>query len=360
MAEVSRRSALLTGLGVAAAPVLAGAVAGGPARAAPAAPTAGQTHKFEMNIEDTRITLVESQTFHTFAFGGQVPGPLFHVGEGDRVEVTVNNLTTLPHTIHWHGLLQRGTWEMDGVPDTTQKAIAPGDSFTYKFVAEPSGTLWYHCHVNVNEHVAMRGMWGPFIVVPKRPLPIEKQVTGDYILMFSEWASAWADKAGEGGLPGDLFDYFTINGKSFPETQPIRVRKGDVIRLRLFGAGGGLHSIHIHGHVFEIVFKDGRPLPAPISADTVLLGPGERYDLILKCDNPGRWMVHDHIDAHTMNGHTPMGGMMTIIEYEEIPRTQDFYHWAHKQFVPDFYYEESLKKSPGVYVNPVFKGQAIS
>jgi FtsP/CotA-like multicopper oxidase with cupredoxin domain len=362
MPEVSRRSALLTGLGVAAAsPLLTGPSSSEAAQAAvKAAPAAGQAHHFEMNIEDTRIVLVGTQTFHTFAFGGQVPGPLVHVGEGDHVEVTVNNMTALPHTIHWHGLLQRGTWQMDGVPDMTQKAIQPGDSFTYKFTAEPAGSMWYHCHVNVNEHVAMRGMWGPFIVDRRNPLPIEKQVTGDYILMLSEWASAWAEKAGEGGMPGDVFDYFTINGKSFPETQPIRVKQGDFIRLRLFGAGGEFHSIHMHGHVFQIAFKDGHPLPAPILADTVVVGPGERYDIFVKCDNPGRWMIHDHVDSHTMNGHTPHGGVMTAIEYEGVPRDQEWYHWRHHEFVPDFYYEQSLKKPRGVYVNPVFKGKAIA
>jgi manganese oxidase len=84
-----------------------------------------ETRKFEMTIEDTKIVLVEHQGFHTFAFDGQVPGPLFHVKEGDHVIVNVTNLTTLPHTIHWHGLLQRGTWHSDGVPDTTQAAIKP-------------------------------------------------------------------------------------------------------------------------------------------------------------------------------------------------------------------------------------------
>jgi FtsP/CotA-like multicopper oxidase with cupredoxin domain len=359
--DLSRRSALLSGIGVAAAPLLAEVAATDAAHAATPAPSGGGAlHKFEMNIEDTELKLVGKQTFHTFAFGGQVPGPLFHVREGDTVELTLNNLTALSHTIHWHGILQRGTWEMDGVPDTTQKAIEPGETFVYKFVAEPSGTLWYHCHVNVNEHVAMRGMWGPFIIVPKKPIKVEKEVTGDYILMLSGWASAWADKAGQGGVPGDVFDYFTINGKSYPETQPIRVKKGDVIRIRLFGAGDSIHSIHIHGHVFEITFKDGRPLPAPIEADTVFVGPGERYDVILRCDNPGRWMVHDHIDNHTMNGHTPMGGIMTVIEYDEIPRNQDYYEWKNKEFIPDFYYEETLKKPLGIYGNPVLKGTPIA
>lgn len=357
--EITRRAAVLGGLGMAAVPLLTETAAAESVRKAAGAAAGAKEHRFEMNIEDTRITLVEKQTYHTFAFAGQVPAPLFHVGEGDHVEVIVNNLTTLPHSIHWHGLLQRGTWEMDGVPDMTQLSIQPGESFTYKFVAEPAGTMWYHCHVNVNEHVATRGMWGPFIIDPKKPSAIEREITGDYIMMFSEWATAWADKPGQGGVPGDVFDYFTINGKSFPETQPIRVKEGDVIRLRMFGAGGGFHSIHIHGHVFQIAYKDGHQLPAPINADTVLVGPGERYDIILRADNPGRWMIHDHIDSHTMNGHKPHGGVMTVIEYEGIPRDQAYYHWAHKEFVPNFYYEESLKQPHGIYPNPNFKGEPI-
>ena len=314
---------------------------------------------FDMNIEDTRITLVNKQQFHTFAFNGQVPGPLIHVREGDEVTVNVNNLTTLPHTIHWHGLLQRGSWQMDGVPDVSQPAIKPGDSFTYKFTAEPSGTMWYHCHVNVNEHVAMRGMWGPFIIDPKEPVPIEKEVTKDFILMLSDWASAWASKPGYGGVPGDVYDYFTINGKAFPDSQPIRIARGDIVRLRLIGAGEFAHAIHIHGHLFKVAFKDGRPLPAPYEADTIVVNPGERYDIIFEADNPGRWMVHDHVDSHTMNGDKPMGGMMTVIEYTDLKTEDGFYVWKDKEFAPDFYYEESLKKPHGMHDASVFKGQAI-
>lgn len=328
---------------------------------ATAASTAALAAKrtFEMNIEDTRITLVEKQQFHTFAFAGQVPGPLFHLDEGDEVEVTVNNLTALPHTIHWHGMFQKGTWQMDGVPDVTQPAIQPGETFTYKFVAEPSGTFWYHCHVNVNEHVVMRGMYGPFIVRPRKPTPIEKKVTKDFVLMLSDWASKWADKPGFGGVPGDVFDYFTINGRAYPESEPIRIQKGDVVRLRLIGAGDLSHSIHIHGHSFQIAFKDGFPLPSPIWADTVHVAPGERYDLILIADNPGRWMIHDHVDSHTMNGERPMGGIMTVIEYTEIKSDDAWYPWNKREPRPDFYYQDSLKKGPGIYTNDTFKGQAV-
>jgi FtsP/CotA-like multicopper oxidase with cupredoxin domain len=319
-----------------------------------------EKRSFEMTIEDTRINLVDNQDFHTFAFDGQVPAPLFHVKEGDEVTVNVTNLTTLPHTIHWHGLLQKGTWRNDGVPNITQDAIKPGDTFTYKFVAEPAGTMWYHCHVNVNEHVAMRGMWGPLIIDRQKPLPIEKRVTKDFILMFSDWASKWADKPGYGGVPGDVYDYFTLNGKSYPDTQPIKVRKGDFIRLRLIGAGEFVHSIHIHGHVFKVAFKDGHPLPNPYDADTISVAPGERYDIFIDADNPGIWMVHDHVDSHTVNGDKPMGGIMTVIQYEEIDAGKlDFYQWKNKKFIPDFFYEESMKKPYGKYDADLFKGQAI-
>ena len=314
---------------------------------------------FEMNIEDTRIVLVEKQTFHTFAFAGQVPGPLFYVDEGDDIVVKVNNLTALPHTIHWHGILQRESWKMDGVPDVTQEGIPPGESFTYKFKAEPSGTLWYHCHVNVNEHVALRGMWGPFIVRPRKPTALEKRVTRDFIVMLADWSSKWAEKPGFGGIPGDSFDYFTINGKSYPDDEPLRVHQGDVVRIRFIGAGDLVHSIHIHGHVMKIAFKDGHPLADPIDADTVLVGPGERYDVIFDADNPGRWMVHDHVDTHTTNGDRPDGGIMTVIEYAEIKSDDPWYVWNKRAPRPNFYYEDSLAKGPGIYTNDTFKGQAV-
>ncbi|MBI5816410.1 MAG: multicopper oxidase domain-containing protein [Nitrospinae bacterium] len=325
-------------------------------------PSKGWAEKrsFEMTIEDTKITLVEQQDFHTFAFNGQVPGPLFHVKEGDELTVNVHNLTALPHTIHWHGLVMKNNWKNDGVPGVTQKAIEPGKSFTYKFTAEPSGTMWYHCHVNVNEHVVMRGMWGPFIVDPKKPTPIEKKVTKDYIWMLSDWDSKYAFKPGNGGMPGDVYDYFTINGHSFPDTQPVRVKKGDVVRIRLIGAGEFIHAIHPHGHTFKVAFKDGRPLPAPYEADTIVVGPGERYDIIMEMDNPGLFPVHDHVDSHTLNGSKLMGGLMTVIEYDGIPvATDPVYAWSGKKFVPDFYYEESLKGSLGLKNNPAMKGQAI-
>jgi plastocyanin len=76
--------------------------------------------------------------------------------------------------------------------------------------------------------------------------------------------------------------------------------------------GAMAHPIHIHGHSFKIVATDGNPVPkdAQLTKDTVLVAPGERYDLELIANNPGVWMVHCHIENHAANG------MMTLLEYE--------------------------------------------
>ncbi|MDH4274330.1 MAG: multicopper oxidase domain-containing protein [Gammaproteobacteria bacterium] len=317
--------------------------------------------EFSLSVEEVLIKVAADLDYKVFAFNGQVPGPLIHVKEGDDLTVHVTNNTTLPHTVHWHGTLMTNNWRNDGVPGVTQENIAPGDTFTYKFKAEKVGSLWYHCHVNVNEHVGIRGMWGPMIVDPKTPTALEKSVTKDVIMMLSTWESGNANAYGSGGLFGEAEDYFSVNAKSFPNNQPIRVKKGDVVRLRFFGAGDGIHAMHPHGHDMQVTHKDGTRLPAPYEVDTLLIGPGERYDTIMKMNNPGLFIFHDHVDKQvTAKGKFP-GGPITVFEYDEIERPA-FYVWKDKDanFDPDFYYSASMKKGYGMFENPAFAGATAS
>lgn len=320
-------------------------------------PGYAEQRDFSMTIEEVSINVAPTLTAKVFAFNGQVPGPLIHVREGDDVTIHVTNNTTLPHTIHWHGVDQIGTWKNDGVPGVTQKPIEPGDTFTYHWIADRPGTLWYHCHVNVWEHVAIRGMWGPLIVDPKNPTPLEKKVTRQVIMMMSTWESAYADQYGKGGNPTDVTDYFSVNGRSFPLTQPIRVKKGDVLRIRMIGAGDEIHEMHLHGHDQLITHKDGYAQNNPNFVDTVPVGPGERYDAIVQMNNPGRFIFHDHVDSHINMGGM-VGGPITVIEYEGIPM-EDWYVWKDHTYDPDFYYTESLAKGYGLFNNPNLMGTAV-
>lgn len=322
-----------------------------------AAPAHAELRTFELTVEEVEIEVAPGFTYKVWGYNGQVPGPLLRVDEGDEVEVTMINNSTLSHTIHWHGIFQTGTWQGDGVPNVTQKAIEPGESYTYRFVADKSGSLWYHCHVNVPEHVGIRGMWGPLIVNPKNPIPIEQEVTKDAILMFGGWNSDVAMEFGKGGHPRDKNDYFSINGKAFPLTQPLRVTEGDVLRLRLFAASMPV-AFHLHGHDMLVTHKDGLPLDSPYWADVVDLAMGSRIDVIVRMDNPGLWAVHDHIEHHTSNAGRTDGGAMLVVEYEEIEQPE-WYAWKDKEYDPDFYLIETMAGAgPGLHENPAYVGTA--
>jgi len=312
-------------------------------------------HQFEISIEEVDLQVAPGFSAKVWAFNGQVPGPLIHVREGDELEVTVHNNSSLDHTIHWHGVLQTNSWKSDGVPNITQPPIEPGGSYVYRFTVDRPGSLWYHCHVNVPEHVGLRGMWGPLIVDPKTPSELEKQVTKDAILMFSSWNSDVANEYGKGGHPAEKRDYFSINGKSFPMTHPLRVKKGDVLRLRLFGASTET-AYHLHGHDMMVTHIDGHALETPYWADVVHIPMGSRVDVIAWMDNPGLWINHDHIEHHVSNNGKTPGGAALVIEYEGI-EADDWYVWKkRKDYDANFYMSESLKLPYGMHAIEVFNG----
>lgn len=273
--------------------------------------------QYKLVVTETELRLANGAKYKVFAYGGQVPGPTLVAREGDWVRIQLINRTSEPHTLHSHGLFvpQR----MDGVPHDHISADAmgngveamnvapPGGSFTYEYIARPSGTHWYHCHVSTNEHLN-RGMSGPLIILPRKPEPL---VDHDIVLLLQEWDSRFAQQ-GHPGNPRDIYhaDFFTINGKSYPDTPVISVKLGETIRFRIINAGGQLHTIHLHGHTMLVTHKDGIPLPEPLEMDTIPVTPGERVDFLVRANNPGEWPLHCHIAAHQTNGGVYPGGEM--------------------------------------------------
>jgi FtsP/CotA-like multicopper oxidase with cupredoxin domain len=107
----------------------------------------------------------------------------------------------------------------------------------------------------------------------------------------------------------------TLNGKASPLVPPIQVREGQRVRLRIVNpeASGASHPIHIHGHVFSVLTKNGRTLTgSPIHLDAILVGPRETWEVAFMADNPGIWMLHCHILMHAA------GGMSMTINYDGI------------------------------------------
>lgn len=95
---------------------------------------------------------------------GQFPGPLIEANWGDWISVTVNNEISGPGeglSMHWHGLDQRGSPWMDGVPGISSCPIPPGGSYTYLFRADHYGTSWYHSHYSAQY---TSGIVGPVVI----------------------------------------------------------------------------------------------------------------------------------------------------------------------------------------------------
>jgi FtsP/CotA-like multicopper oxidase with cupredoxin domain len=269
---------------------------------------------FELTARAVKWILTDGVEATAFTYNGTVPGPMIRVTEGDQVRVIVKNELPAPTTIHWHGVEVPNA--MDGVPGMTQDPIQPGETFTYEFTAKPAGTFMYHSHYEGDIQVGA-GLYAPFIIDPKEPAA--NPPTVDKILMISEWLVRDGVTYAAMPMAGMEPNYFTLNGKSFPSTETITVKKGDRVRIRFIGIGQFIHPMHLHGFPFKIVATDGHPVPeaAQLTKDTISVAPGERYDIEFVAAEPGQWILHCHILHHTTNNNVEPGGLMMVINVTE-------------------------------------------
>jgi FtsP/CotA-like multicopper oxidase with cupredoxin domain len=93
---------------------------------------------------------------------------------------------------------------------------------------------------------------------------------------------------------------------------------GQTVLVRLINSGYEVHSMHTHGFHFEVIGSDGRKLAAPLYKDTLDIAPGERYEILIHLDQVGRYMFHDHQEQDTTNNGSYPGGMMTMINVNNL------------------------------------------
>jgi FtsP/CotA-like multicopper oxidase with cupredoxin domain len=269
---------------------------------------------FELETSVIQWNILPEVTVEAYAFNRQVPGPRIRVAEGDRVRIRVTNRLPEPTTVHWHGLILPNA--MDGPADITQEPIAPGASFDYEFTTIQAGTYFYHTHAHVDRQQSL-GLYGALIIDP-RNRDAEPKADAEYVIQLQEWLQreglTYPAMLMEGAFP----NYFTINGKAYPSTDTLHLKVGQTIKLRFIGSNNNfIHPMHVHGGPFTVVARDGQTLPGParFDADTINVGPGQRYDVIWTAREPGKWLVHCHIGHHTTNNNTETqgGGGLTMI-----------------------------------------------
>ncbi|WP_433173715.1 multicopper oxidase family protein [Actinoallomurus sp. CA-150999] len=271
--------------------------------------TTGRTRTFTLNSIPVRIDL-GGPTVTTWTYGGALPGREIRVRAGDVIEARLVNHLPADTTVHWHGLALRN--DMDGAPDLTQSAVKAGQTFSYRFVAENPGTYWFHPHTGVQLD---RGLYAPLIVEdPSEPGAYDDEwtvVLDDWIdgtgntpdQVLTMLRKGMGDMSGMdgmdmgpmlmgaksdllGGDAGDVkYPHYLINGRVAAAPVTFRARPRRRVRLRLINAGSDTaFRVALGGHRMRVTHNDGFPV-VPVDTDALLIGMGERYDVVVTLDD---------------------------------------------------------------------------
>jgi manganese oxidase len=257
----------------------------------------GEWKEFHLAAEPVRREIAPGMVAHLWGYNGQSPGPTIEAVEGDKVRIFVTNRLPEHTTVHWHGLMLPNG--MDGVGGLTQPHIDPGKTFVYEFALTRSGTFMYHPHSDEMVQMAM-GMMGTFVVHPREPET--NRVDRDFVFLISTY-----DIDPGSYMPRVTtmteFNLWTWNTRVFPGIDPLVVRSGDRVRVRIGNLSMTNHPIHKHGEPFEVTCTDGGWLPMtarrPEVTTDVPVGAVRVIEFV--ADAPGDWAIHCHKSHHTMN-----------------------------------------------------------
>jgi uncharacterized cupredoxin-like copper-binding protein len=264
------------------------------------------TKQFELTAAITPWEVEAGKVVEAWTYNGQAPGPAIRVEDGDRVSVVVHNELPMGTDIHFHGVKLENA--MDGVAPLTQALIEPGQSFTYEFVAEGPAVAMYHAHHHAQLQVP-NGLFGTFII-GDLPLPTGRAIGGHEIPSEVTLAMEMPMVLNDAGVIG-----YSLNGKSFPATEPLVLQQDDWVLVHYYNEGLQIHPMHLHGFPQLVVAKDGFPLDEPYWVDTLNVAPGERYSVLVHATEPGAWVWHCHILNH-VEAEDGMFGMVTAIIVE--------------------------------------------
>jgi CopA family copper-resistance protein len=292
-------------------------------------PAQAQTARVQPELRGTEFALEIGASAVNFTgtpqmatmINDSIPAPILRWREGDEVTLRVTNRLPVPSSIHWHGILL--PFQMDGVPGISYAGIPPGETFTYRFKVEQSGTYWYHSHTGTQEQT---GMYGAIVVEPRDGERIRAQ--REHVVLLSDWTD---DAAGlmpklkvqsdyynfnqptapqffrdvsASGLdaalakrrmwnqmrmnPTDLADLsaatltYLMNGTTPAGNWTGLFRPGERVRLRFInGAANTFYDVRIPGLKLTIVQADGQDVE-PVTVDEFRFGPGETYDVLVQ------------------------------------------------------------------------------
>lgn len=330
----------------------------------------------------------------------RMPSPVIRVEQGDIVQIVLENTHYFPHTIHLHGVdhpfahdgyEHEGT---DGVTQTSEMHLMPGEKRIYEIQPRQTGTMFYHCHVQTHTHLAM-GLVGMIIVEENRPnnwvqtlnvgaghvrypsVAVKEDYDEEYDLHYHamdkelhEIIQNYHDPrlvAREMNRKYDITDstedYYTLNGLSFPYTlreSLITVKPDQKIKLRVLNSSGEMLALHTHGHKATITHYDGvehNPV-AQITRDVYDLAPAQRIDLALNTTinglssyGEGIWLFHDHREKGITTDGMSEGGDISAIVYERYLDELGLPKGVHGDDINQYFTKEFYQRKLPVWQN---------
>lgn len=277
--------------------------------------------EFELIIAETTVNFTGKPAVAT-TINGSLPAPTLHWREGDTVTIRVTNRLNEHTSVHWHGILL--PFQMDGVPGISFTGIAPGETFTYQFKIQQSGTYWYHSHSGSQEQT---GMYGAIIITPadgeiiafdrehvvhlsdwtdESPMRIfaklknqsdyynfNQPTAGDFLrdVSLHGFGSALEKRRMWNQMrmnPTDLADLsaatltYLMNGRTADDNWYGNFSAGERVRLRIInGAGNTFYDVRIPGLPLTVVQVDGQDIE-PVQVDEFRCGPGQTYDVVVE------------------------------------------------------------------------------
>ena len=257
--------------------------------------------EFHLVAEPVVREMAPGMQANLWGYNGQSPGPTIEAVEGDKVRIFVTNRLPEHTTVHWHGILLPSG--MDGVGGLSQPHIKPGQTFVYEFQLTKSGTFMYHPHADEMVQMAM-GMMGSLVVHPRDPA--RRRVDRDFVFLTNAYDVEPGARTPKVATMTD-FNLWSWNSRVFPGIDPLVVRRGDRVRIRMGNLTMTNHPIHLHGYEFRVTGTDGGWVPesAQWPEVTVDLPVGSMRAIEFTADAPGDWAFHCHKSHHTMNamGH---------------------------------------------------------
>ena len=271
-----------------------------------------------LRIAPCSLDIGRGVTIDTLAYNGQVPGPTLRLREGAPVTIDVTNAGPNPDLVHWHGLAIDSL--NDGAMEEGSSMIAPGKTLRYSFTPKPSGTRWYHTHAVAYDDLTQgtySGQFG-FLLIEGKEAPPSHDLECD--LAIHHWGPHFVPmvetmRAESANMPltsgSDVgYDYATINAHMLGAGEPIRVKQGQRVLMRLLNASATENVVlALPGHRFTVIAMDGNRVPKPQSVEVIALGVAERVDAIVEMNNPGVWVLGSTLEkARAM-------GLGVVIEY---------------------------------------------